>query len=447
MSDDYRYENNDELNEYSGQSTFRLVEEAYRVEEPYSNDNGYRGRREYDQGYYNNENDKKKKEKEKKSPKRGGTIALALVFSIIGSLIGGAFGAKLAYDKYSEEKNIASTSAPVYTINTKDEVNTVSAVAAANLDSVVGITTTTIMRDIFNRQYGAQAMGSGFIVDENGYIMTNDHVISSLTSRTGYSSDRGYADEVTVVFNDGTQLPAEILWSDSNLDLAILKVNPDRPLKVVKLGDSDKLIIGEQAIAIGNPFALEFHGTVTAGYISGLERTVSGQGGEMQNLIQTDASINQGNSGGPLLNSKGEVIGINTLKISSGEGLGFSIPINVAKPIIEQVVETGSYERVILGIKGANLVDYEKMFGVDLTPDSGIIIAEVTPGSPAEKAGLRSNDIITKIDGEEFEDFDGLQARLYNYSFGDKVIIEYYRDGKTYTTDLTFELNKSGRSS
>ncbi|NLD18286.1 MAG: PDZ domain-containing protein [Tissierellia bacterium] len=436
MNDDYKYEQDTKLDEQSQENTYRLVEESYKrdrrtYDEPsYNYDNGYyEDKNRYDSNYKN----------EKKSKGRGSLVVLALVFSIIGSLIGGAFGAKLAYDRYKIDYTTAGTTPPSYTINTKDEVTTVSAVATANLDSVVGITTTTIMRDIFNRQVGAQAMGSGFIVNENGYIMTNDHVIASLTSDTGYSSGGGYADQVAVVLNDGSQLPAEILWSDSTLDLAILKVEPEVPLKAVKLGNSDELLIGEQAIAIGNPFALEFHGTVTAGYISGLNRTLRGQGTTMQDLIQTDASINQGNSGGPLLNGKGEVIGINTMKISSGEGLGFAIPVNTAKPIIEQVIKTGTFERVTLGITLMDLERFEELYKVDLAPDNGVIILEVVSGSPANKADLQVNDVLTKIGGDEIKNVTDLQNKLTKYNFGDTVELEYVRNRETNKVDVTFE--------
>lgn len=446
MSDDYRDDRNDELEEYSNQTTFQL-EEDYPKEEDYT----YRRRTEYDNGYYENRYQKYKNSydyetKTKKSRGRGATVALALVFSLIGALLGGAVGSKLAYDRYKIDYAKVASTPPSYTINAKDEMTTVSAVAATNLDSVVGITTTTVMRDMFNRQVGAQAMGSGFVVNEEGYIMTNDHVIASLTSNTGYSSGGGYADQVAVVLNDGTQLPAEILWSDSSLDLAILKVKSDVPLKPVKLGDSDSLIIGEQAIAIGNPFALEFHGTVTAGYISGLDRTVSGKGAEMRNLIQTDASINKGNSGGPLLNAKGEVIGINTLKLSSGEGLGFSIPINTAKKIIEQVIETGTYEKVTIGVTGTDLEAYEKYFNIDLTPNNGIVVLEVLPDSPASKVGLQVNDVITKVNGEEIVDFKDLQNKISSFSFGDTITLEYFRNGQSQKVDITFESYNKGRS-
>lgn len=436
MNDDYKYEQDTKLDEQFQENTYRLVEESYKrdrrtYDEPsYNYDNGYyEDKNRYDSNYKN----------EKKSKGRGSLVVLALVFSIIGSLIGGAFGAKLAYDRYKIDYTTAGTTPPSYTINTKDEVTTVSAVATANLDSVVGITTTTIMRDIFNRQVGAQAMGSGFIVNENGYIMTNDHVIASLTSDTGYSSGGGYADQVAVVLNDGSQLPAEILWSDSTLDLAILKVEPEVPLKAVKLGNSDELLIGEQAIAIGNPFALEFHGTVTAGYISGLNRTLRGQDTTMQDLIQTDASINQGNSGGPLLNAKGEVIGINTMKISSGEGLGFAIPVNTAKPIIEQVIKTGTFERVTLGITLMDLERFEELYKVDLAPDNGVIILEVVSGSPANKADLQVNDVLTKIGGDEIKNVTDLQNKLTKYNFGDTVELEYVRNRETNKVDVTFE--------
>lgn len=436
MNDDYKYEGDPNLYEQSQENTFRLEEDIYKRDRRTYEEPSYK----YDNGYYEDKNKYSSNYQKEKKPKgRGSMVILALVFSIIGSLIGGAFGAKLAYDRYKIDYTASEAAPPSYTINTKDEVTTVSAVATANLDSVVGITTTTIMRDLFNRQVGAQAMGSGFIVNEDGYIMTNDHVIASLTSSTGYSSEGGYADQVAVVLNDGSQLPAEILWSDSTLDLAILKVEPEVPLKPVKLGDSDALLIGEQAIAIGNPFALEFHGTVTAGYISGLNRTLRGQGTTMQDLIQTDASINQGNSGGPLLNGKGEVIGINTMKISSGEGLGFAIPVNTAKPIIDQVIKTGTFERVTIGITLMDLERFEELYKVDLAPDKGVIILEVVSGSPAQKADLQVNDVLTKIDGNEIDNVTDLQNKLTRYHFGDTAELEYVRNRETNKVDITFE--------
>lgn len=393
--------------------------------------------RDFDYGYYNRE-----KKPEKKKSSGGKIVVVALVFAILGSLIGGAFGSKLASDRFESEimaLNEEMTKGENISISPNDDVNTVAAVAEANLDAVVGITTTTIMQGFWNRQYAYEGVGSGFIVHEDGYILTNDHVVASLKSQDGYSQGVGYADEVTVILNDGSSHEGEIIWSDSGLDLALIKIDAGKELKTVKLGDSDELRIGEMAIAIGNPLAIEFHGTVTAGFISGLDRNLSSGSNLMTDLIQTDASINGGNSGGPLLNSKGEVVGVNTMKITSSEGMGFSIPINVAKPIIQRLIETGSFEKVTLGLYPTSIENFETRQAVELGIDRGVVIAQIVPDSPAQKAGLRFGDIILSIDGEELEDSAELRKSLFKYGFGDTATLEVFRDGATEEIDVTFE--------
>lgn len=403
-----------------------------------------RRRRLYENGYYNKEHQNtyvRDRNRDEKPTRKGGFgkfVALALVLSLLGSMLGGFIGYNLAVNNLPQ---VASTNPTEnqenVTITPRDDMTTVTAVAQANLDSVVGISSTSNLRDYFNRPVASQGMGSGFIVDERGYILTNDHVVANLSSQTGYSADVGYADEIAVVFNDGTQLPAEVLWSDSGLDLAVLKVEPEKPLKVAKLGDSENLVIGEQVIAIGNPLAIEFHGTVTAGYISGLDRVLRGAGGIEMSLIQTDASINPGNSGGPLLNAEGEVIGINTMKISTAEGLGFSIPINVAKPIINEIIETGNFEKATLGFVGGELEPMENYLGRKLA-DHGVFVREVIPGSPIERAGIVSEDIVTELDGKPVNSMSELQRMLFEYKFGDNVELKYIRNGEEQTTNVEF---------
>lgn len=431
-------EGDSEIPNYNTQQGTYKESSDYQREEYVNEPNRYQEN--FDQGYYPEHERKVEKPKSKGGMR---TVALALIFSLIGSLVGGAFGAMLVQRKYQGEVTSEVTGKTTsYTINTDDSINTVAAVAEATLDSVVGISTTSIMRDFFNRQYEAQGTGSGVIVDSRGYILTNNHVISSLSQGNYYGGNQssGYANDIQVVFNDSSQLPAEVIWADSEMDLAILKVEATKALPAAKLGDSDALRIGEMAIAIGNPFAIEFHGTVTAGYISGLNRNLSAEGGsEMDNLIQTDASINQGNSGGPLLNSQGEVIGINTMKITAGEGMGFSIPINTAKPIIEQVIETGDFDRVALGVTGVDIEKFEAQNGVDIGVDQGIIVINIYENSPAKVADLRTNDIITSVNGESVNTITALRRALTKYSIGDTVTVEYLRDGDTHTVDVTFK--------
>ncbi|MDO5725836.1 MAG: trypsin-like peptidase domain-containing protein [Tissierellia bacterium] len=378
-------------------------------------------------------------EEKRRKPKGGAfkTIILALIFAILGGMCGSFYGYKMAHQRLGDPEAAVINQ---YTINPSDNVNTVAAVAQANLDSVVGITTKGVTTDMFLRPRAVQGTGSGVIVDEKGYILTNHHVIASL-SNDNFNQSGPYAEEITVVLNDNTTLPGKVLWSEEKLDLAIVKVEPKTKLQAAKLGDSDKITIGEMAIAIGNPLFIDFKGSVTAGYISGLNRSVTISASEsMEELIQTDASINKGNSGGPLLNAKGEVIGINTLKLQ-GDGLGFSIPINIAKPIIEQVINKGSYQGVYLGIRGAS-VEVFKQMGIDYGIDHGIGIAEVMKDSPASLAGLERNDVILAIDEKELNSMDELQKELYKYKVGDTVTLKIYRNGVEENLKLTFEESK-----
>ena len=224
------------------------------------------------------------------------------------------------------------------------------------------------------------------------------------------------------------------------IDLAIVKINTDEKLNAASLGDSDALSIGDTAIAIGNPISLQFSQTVTQGIISGLDRyvgAVSG-GGYMTGLIQTDASINGGNSGGALLNAEGEVIGINTVKVQSAEGLGFSIPINFIKPIIKQVIETGKYKEMSMGMLTMNVDVAAQVLNEKPSVDKGIFVYKVYDGSPAAAAGLEAGDIVTRIGKDQVSDNNALKSILYKYQVGDKVEIEYVRNGKKMTTEVSF---------
>lgn len=272
-----------------------------------------------------------------------------------------------------------------------------------------------------------QGVGTGIIVDSNGYILTNSHVVSD-----------GDATSVNVLFSDGSDINGKVVWYDSQMDLAIVKVDKTG-LTAAELGNSDDVAVGDISIAIGNPLGLDLQKSVTQGIISGLDRTIStSQSTNMTGLIQTDASINSGNSGGPLLNEKGQVIGINTAKASQGEGLGFAIPINTAKNIISKVIKDGNYEKVTLGIKGTDLETYEQAVGQDLTGDSGVYVAEVTSGSAAEKAKMAAGDIIIKLGDTEITSMNDLNKALYGYSSGDKAEITVLRNGKEQKLTVTF---------
>lgn len=352
-------------------------------------------------------------------------IALALVASLIGGLSSSYIGPNLYGKVLPNPKTMQYAAQPV-NINTSDDINTVSAVVKKAMSSVVGITTVEVQDYLFS-QREVEGIGSGVIVDTNGYILTNSHVIGG-----------GNAKSITVLFENGDKLPATVLWNDKSLDLAVVKVDATG-LPVATLGDSDELEVGEISVAIGNPLGLDFQRTVTSGIISGLNRSIQVDGNTViENLIQTDASINPGNSGGPLLNSQGNVIGINTAKIKSAEGLGFSIPINEIKSIIEEVVSSGTYKTVFMGISGVTVEEYQSRLGVKLEADKGIILIQVSENSPASRAGLMNGDIITKIDDNEIENMGQLKKSLYKYKQGDKAVVTIIRNNANKKIDIEF---------
>jgi S1-C subfamily serine protease len=210
-------------------------------------------------------------------------------------------------------------------------------------------------------------------------------------------------------------------------------------LPTATLGDSDTLQVGEIAVAIGNPLGLEFQRTVTSGIVSGLHRSIQIDANNIiEDLIQTDASINGGNSGGPLLNGKGDVIGINTAKIKTAEGLGFAIPINSAKVIIEEVIKTGNYETVFMGISGVGVKEYQARLGVELSQDSGVILIQIGEDTPADKAGLLNGDIIISIDEISIDNMNGLKKILYNYKVGDRATLKVVRNNSQMAIEIEF---------
>lgn len=281
--------------------------------------------------------------------------------------------------------------------------------------AVVGITTKVYNRDMFNRKVlVGEGVGSGVIFDKAGYIVTNNHVV-------------GTAKTVIVSLADGQSTEGTVVGRDAKTDLAVVKINMDN-LPVAEFGDSDSLQVGEPAIAIGNPLGLEFQGTVTVGVISSLNRTIGAEGQSMK-LIQTDAAINPGNSGGALVDADGKVIGINSAKISQEgvEGLGFAIPINAARPILQDLITNGKVVRPHLGLYGLDQ-QMAARFGMQLNAQ-GIYVYRVVPGGPLDQAGLQHGDVIVKLDGTDVKDFASLQSVMDKLKVGDSVSIDYTRNG------------------
>ena len=360
-------------------------------------------------------------------------VAVALVASMVGGLAGGALVNYQLNPKGNNEAGLANgTSAQQVSIDLSDNLYYAAAVSEKTQKTVVGITTdiTQSVNTFFGQQtQKGQGMGSGFIVDSNGYILTNAHVIGD-----------GVYDKITVSLIDGTTEEGKVLWYDTTLDLAVIKIEKTG-LPAVELGDSDKLIVGEPVVAIGNPMTLDLERTVTDGIVSGLNRSITFENGTtIKPLIQTNASINSGNSGGPLFNAEGKVIGINTAKMSSAEGLGFSIPINTAKSILEQVIDNGTVSSVYVGIKGVDVATYEKSLGVDVSAQYGVVVIEAVQDSPATEAGLEIGDVITAIDDTKIETMSDLKRQLYQYKENDTAKLTISRNGVEKTIEMTLKV-------
>lgn len=354
------------------------------------------------------------------SNKKSSHMATGMISAVVGGLIVALFFVgflALSKDKLGTDTGNNKNPQNI-TISPTDKLNTAELVAKKAKGSVVGIVATEEVETFFDTR-DVEGVGSGVVVSEDGYILTNSHVIYD-----------GAAKKIKVLFDTGKELEGKVVWSNSQMDLAVVKVEATG-LQTAELGNSDKLNIGQTAIAIGNPLGLDFERTVTQGIISGLDRSLKiDENNTMDSLIQTDASINSGNSGGPLLNQKGQVIGINTLKIPSGEGLGFAIPINSAKTIIDEIIKNGEYTEPYLGIGGLEVQRYQKSTGTDLGVESGIFVTNVTSGSPADEAGIKQGDVITELDGKKIEQISGLKRELLAHRPGDDIELTIIRDKK-----------------
>jgi S1-C subfamily serine protease len=317
-----------------------------------------------------------------------------------------------------------------------DEQNNIEVYKAAS-PGVVYIQSTTMATDFFGMfSRPVEGAGSGSIIDEQGDILTNYHVIAN-------------AEKLTVSFGSGKNYPAKVIGRDPDTDLAVIRLleTPKENLTIVPMGDSDKLIVGQKVLAIGNPFGLDR--TLTTGVISGLQRPIRAQNGrQIEGAIQTDASINPGNSGGPLLDSHGRMIGINSqIESPSGAsaGVGFAIPVNIAKRIVPQLIRDGSIRRPKLGIVPRDIESLGDQ--VRLPVKDGVLIWSVQPGSGAANAGLRGlvqtedgdvelGDIIVAVNGEKVGNNDDLLKVLDRYKVGDTVKVEIFRRGKRMTVPV-----------
>ena len=266
--------------------------------------------------------------------------------------------------------------------------------------------------DIPQREFKQKSLGSGFIISADGYIFTNNHVVEK-------------SDKIRVKLSDGREYDAQIIGRDAQTDIALIRIKPSERLPVAEIGDSDKLRVGDWVLAIGNPFGLEQ--TVTAGIVSAKGRVIGT--GPFDNFIQTDASINPGNSGGPLFNTEGKVIGINTAIVARGQGIGFAVPINMAKGMLSDLKGKGKVTRGWIGISVQDITD-DIALSFKRKDRSGAIVAEVVPGDPADKAGLRAGDIILEVNDTKIKDTHELLVLIASFRVGDRVKIKALRDGR-----------------
>lgn len=323
--------------------------------------------------------------------------------------------------RYTAERTSLSTDSSQTVDNVIEKNKTVADMLENLTESVVGISKlndvgVSILNNVSSDELG---LGTGIIVSDNGYILSNSHV-------TGEKFSSCY---VTI---DEKQYKGSVVWSDPNLDLSITKVRVNN-LKFVTFGDSNKIRIGESVFAIGNPIGFEFRKTVTSGIISALNRTIriaeNNDENYISSLIQTDATINPGNSGGPLVNSTGEVIGINTVKISSAEGIGFAIPINVIKPVVESFKRNDSFDEATLGIYAydGNIAKYLDSKNNDI---NGIYISRIILNGPAFNTNLKEGDIIKEIDGKRINTINDLRSYIYTKVPGEEVVLSITRNEK-----------------
>ena len=323
--------------------------------------------------------------------------------------------------------------------------NTFIKISKAKRPAVVNISTTQVLKQVIRRprrrmpggeqdpwrefferffegipeQRTRHSLGSGIIYDKEGYIITNNHVVER-------------ASEIKVKLHDGSEYDAKVIGTDPKTDLALIKIEADKPLPTLTLGDSDALEVGEWVVAIGNPFGLEH--TVTVGVVSAKGRVIGT--GPYDDFIQTDASINPGNSGGPLLNTSGEVVGVNTAIVAAGQGIGFATPSNIARRVIEDLRTKGSVVRGWLGVVIQRMSpDLAKSFGLE--ENTGALVAEIVEDSPAQKAGIKRGDVIIKFNGAEIKTMDVLPRRVAATKPGKKATVTILRDGKKKSLKVT----------
>ena len=363
----------------------------------------------------------------RKNWKKLTTAVLSLC--VMGAVLFTGCGSSNASESLSSSTTTSSNGIPMTTTSGNlSEARNTPVVRAAKLVSptVVGITNKAVARDWFDNQVQIeQGVGSGVIFRKDGYIVTNNHVIEG-------------AKEIIVSFSDGKSLKGKLIGADSLTDIAVVKVDAN-DLPAADFGNSDEIVVGEPAIAIGNPMGLEFRGSVTTGVISALNRTLN-IGEKRFKLIQTDAAISPGNSGGALVNADGLVIGINSAKLAASgvEGMGFAIPINTVRQIVDELMTNGYVARPYLGV-GVFDKETAARQGYELNVDAGVYVERVTLTGPAGKAGIRRGDLILEVAGKKTDTVADLREAIGEHKVGETVEVKYDRNGSKATASVVLE--------
>ncbi|WP_283719906.1 S1C family serine protease [Clostridium perfringens] len=420
-NNDTKQTNIDETQQLNIDNKINSKDEVKREEDKNSSDIKAKSSKE------SNDNSKNKKVKKKSGFKRGiALVAGAVIVAMLGGVIG-AGGVYYAFKNsipVSKLENNSNTSANPPEFKGEDGALTVPQVVEKVTPAVVGVSTKSLVRDQFFNVKEQEGLGSGFIINEEGYVVTNYHVING-------------AQEVKVIFSDGKEVNAKVINYDAERDIAVIKITDDVKMPgIAQLGDSSTVKAGEEVIAIGNPLGKEFSSTVTKGIVSSPNRKMKTENGNVLDYIQTDAAINPGNSGGPLINSKGEVIGINTAKKVGEdiEGIGFAIPINEVK------TRLGSLSKPILKL-GITARTVTPELAKENKLEEGVYVVGVQEFSPAEKAGLKIGDLIIEFGGKRVKTLEELNQAKSQYNDGDSVPVEVIRDGKKVNLNLTLVAN------
>lgn len=376
-----------------------------------------------------------------------GLLGAILFFILAMTLHWGGLGQQTSTNSVSIPTSVAAerSTVPVSTGGAMDAEQ----VYARNADSAVQIVSTFPGQDsgFFHTSQEQQGVGSGFVVSPDGYILTNAHVVSDNTASISGESIK--ATDIEVNFRNGKKAKATVVGSDlTSSDVAVIKVDPQGlDLVPAAMGDSDAVRVGEPVFAIGSPFGV-YESSMTSGIVSAVNRTVESPeaGFTIANAIQTDAAINRGNSGGPLFNSRGEVIGLNEqIATTSGgsEGVGFAVPINTAKQVMDQIIANGEVTYPWMGVKGQT-VDSEAAKELSLIVDKGALLSDVQAGAPADKAGLKSGDVIIKIEDKDVAKMEDVTGFLSTRKPGDMVKVTYVRGSETKETTIELGTRPNG---